>query len=426
VPFLPARGPWQSAGFRRLWAAQTLSAIGSRITRTALPVIAVSSLGVSAGQAALLGALSYGPGALVGLFAGGWVDRRSKRALLVGADLLRAVLVISVPLAYWAGSLELVHLCVVAAGVGAASALFRITDNTYLPELVGDEHLVAANSTIEATESVAEITGPAAAGLLIRLVGAPLAVLLDALSYLWSAAFLIGIPTAREPRPVPAAASVWADLRSGVRALWDDPVLRRLAIAEAVSLTAFGFFLALYMVFTLRDLALGEATVGVIISFGGIGALLGALVAPRIPRAAGPRALMALMMVMQVAALLIPSARGSTWVIVAMLVVHQLVGDGARAAYEVLAVSTRQRRLPPELLGRANGAFDALVTMSLLAGAFASGALADALGTRTALWIGLGGGLFAPLVLLGLPAEPTKPTGNEPVGAGPSGPDAAL
>ena len=404
----PDRGPWRHRDFRRLWGAMAVSAIGARITRTALPVIAVGALAASATEAAIIGALAWGPGALVGLFAGGWIDRRDKRALLVGADLVRLALVLTVPLAWWMDTLTLVHVGVVAAGVGAASSLFQITDNTYLPELVGRDDLVAANATIEATDSVAEITGPAAAGLLIRAVGAPLAVVIDAATYAWSAILLVAIP----PRPPPIAtegagarASVLADLRAGMRALWRDEIVRRLAIAEAVSLTSLGFFLGLYMVYVLRDLALSEATVGVVIGFGGAGALAGALVAPRLAGASTRATLVTLSLVTHAAALLIPAAGGSVALVVALLVLHQLVGDGARTAYGVLSISLRQRRLPAETLGRANGAFHAIMTTSLLVGALASAAMAGVLSTRTVLWVGLGAGLFTPLSLLTLPDE---------------------
>jgi MFS family permease len=404
-----ARVPWRNRDFKRLWAAMAISAIGSRITRTALPVIAVGALAASATEAALVGALSYGPGALVGLFAGGWVDRRSKRALLVGADVVRLVLVLTVPIAWWLDALTLLHVAAVAAGVGAASALFQITDNTYLPELVGREDLVKANSTIEATESVAEISGPAAAGVLIRVIGAPLAMVLDAATYAWSALILLTIRPSPPPAVAPSAVkpSVLGDLRAGMSALWRDEVVRRLAIAEAVSLVSAGFFLGLYMVFVLRDLALSEAAVGVIIGFGGVGALGGALIAPRLAGGNTRATLVTLALLAQLASLLIPAARGDTVVIVALLVAHQLLGDGARMAYQVLAVSLRQRRLPAETLGRANGAFHAIMTTSLLVGALASAGMAGVLSTRTVLWLGLGAGLFAPLPLLTLPRDTT-------------------
>ena len=130
----PDRGPWRNPAFRRVWSAAAVSTVGSRITRTALPIIAVSTLAASPRAAALLGAMSYGPGAVIGLIAGGWVDRRRKRTLLVVADLLRAALVLSLPLAHAFGALRLPHLYVVAAVVGAASTLFYLTELSYLPE----------------------------------------------------------------------------------------------------------------------------------------------------------------------------------------------------------------------------------------------------------------------------------------------------
>ncbi len=400
----PDRGPWRHRDFRRMWGAMAVSAIGARITRTALPVIAVGALAASATEAAVIGALAWGPGALVGVFAGGWIDRRSKRALLVGADLVRFLLVLTVPLAWWAGALSLVHVAAVAAGVGAANVLFQITDNTYLPELVGREDLVGANSTIEATESVAEIGGPAAAGVLIRVIGAPLAVIVDAVTYLWSAVLLLTIrPRPQTARHETAPPTMAHDLRAGFGALWRDHVVRRLAIAEAVSLSSLGFFLGLYMVYVLRDLDLSEAAVGAVISCGGVGALAGALLAPRLALRSTRATLVTLSLVAHAAALLIPAASGSAALVVIMLIAHQLVGDGARTAYEVLSVSLRQRRLPAEVLGRANGAFHAIMTTSLLFGALGSAALAGVLSTRTVLWIGLGAGLFAPLPLLTLP-----------------------
>lgn len=394
-----------------------VSAVGSRITRTALPVIAVGALAASPAEAALVGALGWGPGALIGLFGGGWIDRRSKRGLLVAADLARAALVLTVPLAWWLDALTLLHVAAVAGAVGAASALFQITDNTYLPELVGHDDLIDANATIEATDAVAEIGGPALAGGLIRVLGAPLTVIVDAVTYLWSAALLLTIaptPPAAAARGAATHPSVWTDLRAGMGTVWHDLVLRRLLLVDAVTHVSSGFFLGLYMVFVLRDLALSEATVGVIIGCGGAGALLGALLAPRLGRGPRPATLAALVLIQAGAALLIPAARGPTAAVIALLVVHQLVGDGARTAFHVQAVTLRQRRLPPALLGRGNGAFHAVMTLSLLTGALASAVLAEAAGTRTALWLGLGAGLLAPLALLGLRLDAAPPAAPAP------------
>src|SRR5687767_6722917 len=136
----------------RLWAAQAVSAFGSRITRTALPIIAVTTLNQSAGVVSLLMAMQLGPGILVGLFAGGFIDRSRKRPILIGADLARAAAVASLTIAWALGYLNIVHLMVVGAVVGAGTALFSITDNTYLPSLIGRKQLAEGNAKLESTE----------------------------------------------------------------------------------------------------------------------------------------------------------------------------------------------------------------------------------------------------------------------------------
>ncbi len=385
-----------------MWAAGAVSALGSRFTRTALPAIAVASLAASPRQAALLGALSYGPGAIVGLVAGGWIDRRSKRSILLATDLLRAALVASLPVAYGFGVLRLDHLYALAVLVGAATALFQLAELSYLPELLAGDELIAANGITHATESIAEITGPAAAGVVIRGFGAPVAMILDALSYLWSAAFLRGLPD-RPPGERGPRASLAADLRIGLAALWRDPLIRRLAAAELGTMIASGAFLGLYMVFALRTLALDLATLGAVIGCGGVGALAGAVLAPRLAR---PIAwLPLLMLIWQASGLLIPAARGGVAVIVILLAGHQLVGDAARTAYGVIAISLRQRRLDPATMGRANAALHALGTGLALAASLVLGEVAERVGMRTALWIGLATGVLAVLPLVGLRRE---------------------
>ena len=174
----------------RLWIAQAISAFGSRITRTALPIIAVATLGESESVVALLASVSLAPAAVLALFAGGFVDRGNKRRILVVADVIRALAIISLTIAWACGVLSIVHVCLVGAVVGAASALFQIADVAYLPALVERGELVEGNSKLQTTEAFAEISGPASAGVLIAALGAPLAVVIDAFSYVWSAVML--------------------------------------------------------------------------------------------------------------------------------------------------------------------------------------------------------------------------------------------
>ncbi|MBC7974166.1 MAG: MFS transporter, partial [Myxococcales bacterium] len=189
-PVAADRGLWRHADFLRLWAAQVVSAFGSRITRTALPIIAVTTLQQSESVIGVLAAMQLVPGVILAMVAGGFVDRGRKRQILIASDVIRAALVASLTVAWVLGGLTMVHVVVVGAGVGAASALFQITDNAYLPSLIGRRHLAEGNAKLETTEAVAEITGPASAGVLIAALGAPLAVVIDAASYVWSALLL--------------------------------------------------------------------------------------------------------------------------------------------------------------------------------------------------------------------------------------------
>ena len=198
-----AHGLWRHADFLRLWAARVGSAFGSRITRTVLPVIALLALSASPTEVAVLSVMSVAPGVLVGLFVGGAVDRRAKRPLLIGADLLRAVLIFSVPLAAWTGALAMPQLCMVAALVGAATTLFQIADSSYLPALLGAEQLVEGNAKLEATDAVSEAGGPAVAGVLVQVLSAPMALVIEGLLYLFSATMLARI----RQRELPLVAS---------------------------------------------------------------------------------------------------------------------------------------------------------------------------------------------------------------------------
>jgi predicted MFS family arabinose efflux permease len=399
----PSGGLWREADFLKFWSAQAISAIGSRITRTALPILAVVTIGASVEAVAMLSAIAMAPGVIVGLLMGGRVDRRAKRPLLIGADLVRAALLLTVPVAAWLGRLNMAQLYAVAALTGAATTLFQIADNAYLPALIGRDRLVDGNSKLETTDAIAEISGPGVGGLLVQAITAPLAIAFDALSFVASACLLGAIrseevrgPSASEPeRP-----TLIHDLRVGLRASVGHALVGPEFLVEAVHALASGFFLALYTIYALNTLHLNPATLGLIISVGGIGALPGAILSSRLVKRVGlGRAMIVCLAVSRVAALLIPMARGPEWLAVSCLIGHQLVGDGFLMAYYVLAVSLRQTVLPQDTLGRANATFHVSTGLLLPLGALIAGPIAAAVDVRTALWIGTIGGLIAPLIL---------------------------
>jgi Na+/melibiose symporter-like transporter len=392
----------------RLWAAQAISAFGSRITRTALPIIAVATLGESEGIIALLASVSLAPAAVLALFAGGFVDRGKKRRILVLADLIRAAVIISLTIAWALGVLSIIHVCIVGAVVGAASALFQIADVAYLPALVERGQLVDGNSKLQTTEAFAEISGPASAGVLIAALGAPLAVVIDAASYLWSA-FMLGRIQTVEPPPGPDLAgaslstSMWQttkDVRIGMRAVFGNPIVRPHVIALVIWTASYGFFAALYTLFCLRTLGLSQATFGVIIAMGGVGSIVGAFLARPLSRALGlgPTIVVSAIVVV-VSGACIPLAGGSYVLAIALLCTQQLVGDGLSVVFNIHAVTLRQTVLRREVLGRANAAITACTSGVTPIMAIAAGVIAEATSVRFAMWIGMAIPLVVPVVL---------------------------
>jgi MFS family permease len=404
----------------RLWAAQAISAFGSRITRTGLPIIGIAMLDVPETAIGLLAALQYAPGVVVAMAAGGFVDRAGKRRILIAADLVRAVLVASIAIAWWTDVLTIAHVIAVGAGVGMASALFEITDNAYLPALIGPSHLLEGNTKLESTQAVAEIGGPPLAGILIRAIGAPLAMLVDAASYLWSAAVLATIGARETPSPHAAASasSIRGDLAIGMRAIFGQPHVRAVVLAHAVWAASGGFFMTLYALYCLRVLELDAATYGSIIGVGGIGALIGAAIARPLARRLGVGGAMLLAAALSLScALFIPLARGPIGVVVGCLVAHQLLSDAFATVFLIHGATLRQTVLPQDVLGRAAAAYHACTAGIMPIAALIAGGLAYWIDIRTAVWIGVLLGLAAPLFLWPirgmreLPIQPA-PTGR--------------
>jgi MFS family permease len=389
----------------RLWSAQAISAFGSRITRTALPIIAITMLGEPESIVALLSSVYLAPGVILALFAGGVVDRNRKRRILIAADVFRAICVASITVAWALDALTIGHLIVVGALVGAASALFTIADVAYLPTLISKRQLAEGNAKIEATEAVAEITGPASAGILIGAFGGPIAVTLDAASYLWSALRLRAIETEEPPpQPTPSAeSSTWQserDLRAGMRAVFGHPHVRPVVTTLVVWSIAGGFFTALYTLFCLRTLGLSALTFGIIVAIGGIGSLLGAMLSRRLVSSIGlGRAMLASAAVSLAGGLLIPLADGSRITVLVFLGAHQLISDCFSVAFVIQAVTLRQTVLPKNILGRANAAVHVCTAGLVPVTALVAGALAEMTSIRTAVWCGVLIGLLAPIFL---------------------------
>ncbi len=393
-------GPlWRHGDFLKLWAAQSVSDFGARITREGLPLAAVLTLRATPAQLGLLAALTLGPSLLVGLTAGGLVDRSRRRSILIGADLVRALVLASVPLAAFLHWLSIGQLYGAAFVVGAASVLFDIADHAYLPGLIDRGLLVEANAKLGVTESVAEMGGPALAGLLVQTLTAPVAIAVNAMTYLISALFLAGMRRP-EPRPPALAArpSLAADLAVGFAAVMRQPLVRPLFIASLVQALFGAFFQTLYVVFAIRVLGFSPALLGLVIAMGGVGALGGALLFPALTRRVGlGPAIIVSAVASAASAFLIPLAGGPAVLSVAMMIAAQLLGDSFGVAMLIGAKSLQQSVFSAHRLGRAGAAMRAAAGGAAIAGAIAGGLLAEVFGIRTMLFIGAGG-VFAAVI----------------------------
>lgn len=404
---------WRHADFMKLWTAQSVSALGARITREGLPMAAVMTLDATPPQLGVLAALSMGPGLVVGLLAGGFVDRTSRRTILIGADLFRFIVLMTVPIAAWLHLLAMEQLYAVAALVGAATVLFDLADRAFLPSLIDAGDLMDGNTRLTLTQSVAEIGGPAFAGLLFQWLTAPFAIAIDAATYLVSALFLRGMRVKEEPPERPSddhhwAATLVADLTFGWRTVMAESRVRPLVFLFALQMMFFAFFGSLYALFALKTLHLTPAALGVTIAVGGVGALLGAILAPWATRVLGVGpAIIVCGAVAAASFFLIPLAPADPVTGMLFLMGSQLIGDAFGVAAMIPTITLQQTLIPQDALGRVGAIFQVARGAGFIVGAVLGGVLATVVGIRETLAIACVGLLLAELIpmfspLLGL------------------------
>lgn len=402
-----ALGIARNGDFARLWAAQSTSAIGSQFTAVALPLLAALNLGASPIVFGVLAAAAGLPHLLFGLFAGAWVDRLRRRPVMITADIARAVLIATIPVSAWLGVLRIEHLIAIAFLAEIFTVFFDIAYLSYIPSLVSRNDLVEANSRLEATASGAQVIGPALGGTLVRYLGAPIALLVDALTYLFSAAFLWRIGT-RETRPActDGALSLRAEIIQGLRAVWRSPVLRALALSSTVVNLAGFLFLSIYVLYMTRDLGLGADAVGLVFAAGGAGALLGSLTAgpARSRWGVGP-VLLGSQMLFGLFGMLVPLAVLIPEAALPLVVAAEFLQWVMVLVFSVNAVSLRQAITPDRLLGRVNGTMRFIVWGSRPIGSLLGGYLGSIMGLPMTLVVGAFGMLlaFMPLLLSPIP-----------------------
>lgn len=385
--------------FRQLWMGDAVGQLGTQLVNLAMPIMAVRVLGANEFQMGLLGTFELLAFLVIGLPAGAWVDRWRKKRVILTADLVRGVALLSLPAAWLAGALTMVQVYAVALVVGTATVFFDVSHQSYLPEIVPARQLGEGNAKLQALQSTASITGPAVGATLVRLVGAPLTIGATALSMVASVLFVSRIRHVEQAPSVEGRRPLRTEIWEGLSFVFRQRLLRRIMLCTTLS----NFFAAinsvLLVIFVIRELGLSEATLGLVFSVGSVGGLAAALTVSRFSRVIGEgRTIPAMALLTAPFAALTPLAVHLPPV-PALAVGTFGVSFGA-VGYNVIQMSFRQRLCPRPLLGRMNASIRFVVWGSMPVGAFVGGLLGQHLGVVPTLWLVAAGFLVAGLTVL--------------------------
>ncbi len=403
--------------FLYLWRAQTISVFGSQITTLALPLTAALTLHATPLEMGLLAAALTLPIPLFALFAGVLTDRLRRRPLLIGTDLLRALFLTVVPTAALFHLLNIPLLALLGFLAGTCSIVFDVAYQPYLSSVIRPDQLVEGNGKLEASSALAAVAGPGLAGALVTLLGAPMAVAVDALSFIASALLLGRVQQAEHvSAPMHHRSSVWQEIQEGLSLVLGHELLRPLALFSAM-FNFFGKVVEVSLIlFATRTLGLSAALLGLIFAAEGMGGLLGAALPGWSLRRFGlGRTLVASTCVMGAASVAFPLAGGPVWAATLMLGTGLFIQGLSSVVYRVQQLSLRQLVTPSRLLGRMNASTRFLTWGVIPLGALAGGTLGQATSLRLAVGVGaLGCALsFLWLVFSPVPRLRTLPVAGE-------------
>ncbi|WP_112238739.1 MFS transporter [Kribbella monticola] len=391
------KGSRSRRDFQWLLLGQTTSQFGAQVSGIAIPLLAVSTLRASPLQAGLVTAAGTVAFAVIGLPAGAWIDRVRRRPVLVASDLSRAALLTSIPVMAWLGMLTITQLVVVSLLIGVARVFFDVGYQSYLPDVVGKQRLIAGNSAMETVRASGQVAGPGLGGWLVGRLGSANVLLIQAITLAVSAGCLLAIKV-REPRPTSQQehTRLRGQIKEGLEFLSRSPVLRALTVTSAVGNFSFAVASAVNYIFLVRTLRLSPAAVGVLLAVGSVTAMLGAALTPRWANRFGSARIVWLsLLVTGPIALLGPLARPG-WS-VGLVVLGTAVGELGQIVYAISSVSLRQQLCPTELLGRVNASARTLIMALFPVGALFGGVLGEWFGIRPTLWIALTLAALSPL-----------------------------
>ena len=402
-------GLWRHADFVKLWTGQTISLFGSQITFLALPLTAVLVLNATPAQMGFLTAAWALPSLLVGLLVGVWVDHYRRRPILIAADLGRAASLITIPIAAALGVLRIEYLYIVVLLAGTFGLFFDVAHRSFLPSLVKREQLIEGNSKLEMSRSVAEIVGPGVAGGLVQLVTAPIAIAVDAISFLMSALFL-GLIRTPEPTPKPSdqQQNIWGEIGEGLGLVSGNGLLR--AIAGCIgTVNLFNSVLeTVFVLYVTRELGIEPGFLGLIFAGGSVGFLIGTLLPGWVARRFGlGSGIIGGLLLVGLSDLLIPLVDESMAVVaitIALATAQFFFGLGF-VIFNTGQVSLRQAITPDRLQGRMNATLSFIAGAAVPLGGLLGGVLGETIGLRPTLLLAALGEILAALWLLFSPVR---------------------
>jgi MFS family permease len=425
----PAQAPrslLRDPDFLKLWIGQSISAFGTQITILAVPIVAAVALRVSPIEFGLLATLEFLPVVVLSLPAGVWVDRLLRRPILIWGDLGRAVTLLSIPIAFALNVLTIWQLYGVVFVNGCLTVFFDVAYQSYLPSIVARDQLVDGNAKLELTRAASQRLGPGLAGLLIAILTAPFAVLIDAVSYAVSAVFVawIGRP---EPPPEPheeatgPRPSIRGEIGVGVRYVAGHRVLRALALTVALGYLFSTIADSILILFLVTERQLSPALIGLAFTLGSVGVITGALVTSRLTKAIGVGPMIVLAAV----------AEGLSWLPVA-IAPDSLLFLGLTTTivalsffgmmWNVNAMSLRQAITPAGVRGRMNATMRFISWGTIPVGYAVGGFLGGVIGLHNTIWVGAIGSVvsFVPVALSPIRQIRVMPESadDEPLAAG--------
>jgi MFS family permease len=404
VAVLRPRGPlWRNSTFVSLWSAATVSQLGSQVSLLALPFVAIATLKATTFEVAALGMVNFVPLLLFSLPAGVWIDRMQRRPVMVAADLGRAIALASIPVAYAAGVLTIGQLFAVGFVTGTLTVFFDVASTAILPGIVERGHLGDANAKLQISSQSAQVVGPGLAGTLIGALGAPYAIVADAVSFVGSASFLSRVPSKDPARPATQRSRMRTDIREGLTYILRHPVTR----PSLAFLTTANFFnsilFSVLLLFAVRRLGLSARQVGLIFTVSNVGSLAAALSTSRLQRRFGFGRVMLVTAFSGWALLLIPFAHGATRI--PFLAAGLLSFGSGAVIHNASSVTIRQATTPDRLLARVAASNRLVVWGTIPFATLLGGALGTYFGLRTAVLVGAAGRALAGLIILASPVR---------------------